>query len=108
MKTSPAKSKKSITPRSRIRAALRQCWLRGRERAAAIQRDKYTCQICGVKQRMENKEYVVKVQVHHKKGILDWNKLINAVLASGLFTGPENLTTVCKKCHAEIKEVNHE
>ncbi len=97
--------KKSLTtPRSRIRAALRQVWLRGRERAAAIRRDCYTCQVCGVKQRMEKKQYVTKVQVHHKAGIMDWNEIIDFVLASGLFCSPDYLTTICEKCHQKIKE----
>jgi len=92
------------TPRSKIRQALRQAWLRSRERQAAIKRDKYTCQLCGAKQRMEHKEYVVKVQVHHLDGILDWNKLVDMVLASGLFCGPDKLQTLCEKCHAEHKK----
>lgn len=93
------------TPRSKIRQALRQCWLRSRERLVALKRDKYTCQMpgCGKKQsRARGRE--VKVNVHHLDGILNWNELIDMVLASGLFIGPEGLQTLCEKCHHELKE----
>ena len=84
------------TPRSRIRACLRQLWLRSRERAAAIKRDKYTCQKCGAKQsKAKGKE--VKVEVHHKEGI-DWDMIIDLIQANILQT-PEDLETLCKHCH---------
>jgi len=38
------------TPNSRIKSALRQLWLRSRERAKRLKEDKYTCQKCGKKQ----------------------------------------------------------
>ena len=55
-----------ITPNSKIKASLRQLFLRSRERAAAIKRDGYTCQVCGAKQsRAQGRE--VYVEVHHKR-----------------------------------------
>lgn len=91
------------TPRSRVRAALRQLWLRSRERAAALKRDKYTCQICGVKQsRAKGKE--VYVEVHHKQGILDWDTIIDLVMQH-ILVSPDNLEVLCKECHE--KETNH-
>ena len=66
------------TPRSKVRAALRQLWLRSRERAAALKREKYTCQRCGVKQsKAKGKEQ--KVEVHHKEGIGNWEIVIGSM-----------------------------
>jgi 5-methylcytosine-specific restriction endonuclease McrA len=79
-------------------------WLRSRERAAAIKRDKYTCQNlgCGKKQSVaKGKE--VKVQVHHIDG-MNWDALLDAVYASGLFCDPEHLITLCEDCHDKITE----
>jgi len=87
----------SYTPRSRIRAALRRLWLRSRERAAAIKRDKYTCQGCGRKQsKAKGKEF--SVQVHHNQGIANWDALIDEVYKH-LLCDPKNLVTLCKECH---------
>ena len=46
------------TPNSKIRQALRQLWLRSRERASALKRDKYTCQICGDKGIMLHADHI--------------------------------------------------
>ena len=85
------------TPNSRIRAALRMLFLRSRERASAIKRDKYTCVKCGVKQsKAKGKE--VKVECHHKEGVANWEKLFEAV-RTYLLCSPEHLETLCKDCH---------
>lgn len=86
-----------ITPKSQIRSALRQLFLRSKERAAAIQRDKYTCQICGVKQS-KKKGTEVKVQVHHLKGVGNWDKVIDLIYLE-LLCSPEFLQTLCVDCH---------
>ena len=84
------------TPNSRIKSALRQLWLRSRERAAALKRDKYTC-ACGKKQsRAKGKE--VFVEVHHQAGILNWSDVYE-FLRVGLLCGPEKLETMCVECH---------
>ena len=89
--------KLAYTPRSRIRSALRQLWLRSRERAAALKRDKYTCQTCGRKQtKIKGKEF--SVQVHHLKGIANWEGLIDEVYMK-LLCDPKHLETICKECH---------
>ena len=97
----------STTPRSHIRACLRQAWLRSRERAAAIKRDNYTCQSVGCgKKQSKAKGREVKVQVHHIAG-MDWDELIDLVFESGLFCDPKNLITLCESCHKKIsKEQN--
>ena len=90
------------TPRSKVRAALRQVWLRSRERAAALKRDNYTCQYLGCgKKHSEAKGREVKVQVHHIDG-MDWDALLDAVYSFGLFCDPEHLITLCEDCHKKI------
>ena len=84
------------TPNSRIRACLRQLFLRSRERAKAIKRDKYTCQICGKKQsKAKGREQ--KVEVHHKTGI-DWNGVCDLIRIKVL-QKTEDLETLCIDCH---------
>jgi len=87
------------TPNSRIRAALRKLFLRSRERAAALKRDKYTCCRCGVKQsRAKGRE--VYVETHHKKGCLNWDELFITV-RKYLLCNTEHLETLCDKCHKQ-------
>ena len=75
---------------------LRQLWLRSRERAAALKRDNYTCQVCHKKQTMaKGKEF--KVQVHHIHGI-DWNGVVD-IIKERILQQPDNLVTMCKECH---------
>jgi 5-methylcytosine-specific restriction endonuclease McrA len=75
--------RKPSTPRSQVRAALK--------------RDKYTCQDCGVKQsRKKGKE--VYVEVHHCEGILNWERLLEHVYRH-LLCDPKLLETLCKRCH---------
>ena len=87
------------TPRSQIRSALRRLWLRSRERAAAIKRDQYTCQLCHRKQtKRKGKEF--SVQVHHKQGIGNWDEAINAVYYY-ILCDIKDLETLCPQCHEE-------
>ena len=86
------------TPNSQIKSALRQLWLRSRERAATLKRDQYTCISCGKKQsRAKGKE--VFVEVHHKYGVLNWNEIYNSI-RKNLLCDPSNMETLCKDCHA--------
>lgn len=88
--------KQPHTPKSQVKSALRQLWLRSRERASAIKRDNYTCQDCGAKQsRAKGKE--VYVEVHHLNGI-SWQK-IEEYIYRHLLVDPKNLETLCKSCH---------
>lgn len=85
------------TPRSKVRAALRQLWLRSRERASALKRDGYCCQECGVKQsKRKGKE--VKVEVHHKQGVNDWDLMLDYIYRH-LLCDPGWLETLCVECH---------
>ena len=87
------------TPNSKIKAALRQLFLRSRERGNAIKRDRYTCQKCGKKQsRAKGKE--VFVEVHHKEGVVNWDEIYR-VVREYLLCSPDNMETLCKDCHRE-------
>jgi predicted HNH restriction endonuclease len=86
--------KKPITPRSRIVSAIRNLWLRSRERAAVLKRDGYTCQVC---MRKQSKKTGVKVQVHHRDGI-DWQGIAELIRERVL--NPEQIT-LCEECHAK-------
>jgi predicted HNH restriction endonuclease len=91
------------TPNSQIRSALRQLWLRSRERAARIKADGYTCQCCGRKQsRAKGRE--VFVEVHHRHGV-DWDGLFDDIRRR-LLSG--ELETLCKECHAKDHEATQE
>ena len=95
------KRRKPTTPRSQVRSALRRLWLRSRERAAALKRDKYTCVDCGVKQsKAKGKE--VRVEVDHLEGI-QWERLIDDVYWR-LLVSPEKLETVCQADHKKRTE----
>ena len=90
------KERLPVTPKGKIVAALRQLWLRSRERAEAMKQQKYTCKNCGVKQSTaKGKE--VKVCVHHKHGI-DWDGIAELIRERILQT-PEQLEVLCIECH---------
>lgn len=87
------------TPRSRVRSALRQLWLRSRERAAALKAAQYTC-ACGKKQS-KAKGREIAVTVHHKDGVGNWEEVINAVYRE-LLCDPSHLDVKCLDCHERI------
>ena len=87
------------TPNNIIKSALRRLWLRSRERAVAIKRDKYTCQKCDRKQSSaKGKEF--KVEVHHKKGVCNWNEIYDCI-RKNLLCSPDDMETLCKECHKD-------
>ena len=91
------------TPRSRVRSAIRQLWLRSRERAAALKAQGYCCQSCGAKQsKAKGKE--VFVEVHHKNGIGNWDKVIDLIFEQ-ILCPPELLEVLCPDCHDEIEKI---
>lgn len=89
------------TPKSRIVQALRYLWLRSRERAAAMKRDGYSCQKCGIKASRAGGE-VIKVEVHHKEGINNWDEIIESI-RNNLLCDIKHLETLCKECHKKEK-----
>lgn len=93
------------TPDSKIRAALRQLWLRSKERSEALKQHSYSCNKCGVKaSKAKGKEQ--KVEVHHKEGILNWDILIREIRAY-LLTDPSQLEVLCPECHKEETYAGH-
>jgi 5-methylcytosine-specific restriction endonuclease McrA len=91
------------TPRSKVRAAIRQLFLRSRERAAAIKRDQYTCVVCGKKQsKAKGKEQ--KIECHHRNGIGNWDMVIDLIFKE-ILCSPDKLETLCPECH-EKREIN--
>lgn len=90
------------TPRSRVRATLRQLWLRSRERAAAIKRESNTCQVCGKKGSVaKGKE--CKIEVHHNGEIQNWDVVIDSIFRH-ILCSPDDLTVLCKSCHKDTHE----
>ena len=89
--------KEPITPRSQIIHALRQMWLRNRERAECLKLAHYTCQKCGKKKSVK-KGFEQKVEVHHKAGIENWDILVDEI-RHFLLTTPDKLETLCPDCH---------
>jgi predicted HNH restriction endonuclease len=85
------------TPRSKVRAALRQLSLRSRERSQAMKNSGYRCQRCGVK-KSTAKGKEVYVEAHHKEGIVDWEKVIDLVYEM-LLVSPDKWEILCKDCH---------
>jgi 5-methylcytosine-specific restriction endonuclease McrA len=85
------------TPNSQIRSALRRLFLRSRERAAALKRDGYTCQICGAKQS-KAKGREVATETDHIGGVLNWPELFKAI-REYLLCNPDKLRTLCSTCH---------
>ena len=96
--------KKPQTPRSKVKQALRKLSLQSRERSQAISRDKYTCQVCGVKQS-KRKGHEQKVECHHKSGEIQWELIINYIFEQ-LLVPPEGWITLCPDCHKTIHKEN--
>jgi 5-methylcytosine-specific restriction endonuclease McrA len=92
-----------VTPKSKIKNAIRQVWLRSRERAAALKREHYTCERCGVKQSKARGKEVV-VNVHHKNGI-DWDGITEDIRKRVLQT-PDAYEVLCEDCHGKEHESN--
>ncbi len=85
------------TKKTHIVRMLRMLWLRSVERAEAMKRAKYCCERCGVKQsKAKGKEQ--KVEVHHKGGVGNWDRII-AVIREELLCPPEKLEVLCPDCH---------
>ncbi len=89
------------TPRSRVTAALRQVWLRSRERAAAIKRENGCCEVCGKKQSAA-KGREVRLEIHHNNGV-QWQQILDKVFKE-LLCDPRHLTVLCKDCHSQVHE----
>jgi hypothetical protein len=88
-----------MTPRSQIIHALRALWLRSRERGEALKQAHYTCKKCGVKQS-KRKGFEQKVEVHHKKGVGNWDKIVGMIYDE-LLCDTDELEVLCPVCHGQ-------
>jgi 5-methylcytosine-specific restriction endonuclease McrA len=85
------------TKRVHIVRGLRQIWMRRKERSEALKLAKYTCQKCGKKKSVaKGKEQ--KVEVHHKLGVGNWDRIVQ-VIRDELLCSPEHLEVLCPECH---------
>ena len=95
------KKRMDYTPNSRIVNALRQLWLRSRERSMAVKLAHNTCLDCGRKgSAAVGRE--VKIQVHHRNGI-DWAGIAQLIRERVLQT-PEAYDVLCVDCHDKRHE----
>lgn len=90
---------KDRTPRSHIIRQLRILWLRSRERSTALKNAAYKCERCGVK-KSSKKGAEQKIEVHHKKGIGNWDEVINKIYKE-ILCSPDELMVLCPDCHAD-------
>lgn len=86
------------TPNNVIRSALRQLWMRSKERNQAIKNANRQCVVCSARQSAA-KGREVKLNAHHTDGI-DWADLIRLVRERLLMT-PDAYTVVCERCHKQ-------
>ena len=89
--------KEPITPKSQIVSQLRRLWMSSRERSAAMKSTGYCCDACGVKQS-KKKGAVVKLEVHHLDGVLNWDKIVE-LIREQLLCDVTKLQPLCKECH---------
>lgn len=97
----------TFTSDYQIKAGLHRIWLNSVERRTALKNAEYKCEDCDVKQTTA-KGAEVKLQVHHKRGHVNWARII-AVIREELLVSPEELAALCEPCHdgrhEPIKEV---
>ena len=90
------------TPNSKITSALRKLWLQSRERNQALKNANRYCEKCGVKaSTAKGKEQ--KLEVHHKDGVTNWQKMIDAI-REYLLVDPKRLKVLCPECHKKEHE----
>lgn len=90
------------TPRGKVRAAIRLLFLRSRERAACLKAAGYCCAACGIKQS-KAKGREVEVQVHHREGICNWEKVINLIFEE-ILCHPDKMEVLCLSCHQAVED----
>lgn len=91
------------TPRGRVKAKLREIFLRSRERAKALKDSGYRCNRCDVKQsKAKGKE--VALNVHHIDRI-DWDGVVDLIIERVLAGG---LEVLCIPCHDKEHEEERE
>lgn len=86
----------------KITQGLRMLWLRSKERSSRLKAVKYCCEECGIKQS-KSKGKEIKLEVHHRCGRIDWNKICD-VVREMLLPHPDELKVLCEKCHEKEHE----
>jgi len=90
------------TRRSEVIRKLRlHVWLCSRERSEALKRTNYCCAKCGAKQSRAKDKFLI-LDVHHKKGIFNWDKVVDDIMEN-LLCDPDDLEPLCKTCHQEVE-----
>jgi predicted HNH restriction endonuclease len=89
------------TKKTHIVRHLRLMWLQSNERSQALKNANYSCQSCGVKQS-KKKDHIQKIEVHHKEGIGNWDKVIE-LIRSEILCSPDQLMVLCPDCHDRIE-----
>ncbi len=79
---------------------MRRLWLWSRERTNAKKLAGWKCEICGAKES-KAKNAVLRLEVHHRLGVGNWDKIIEAVRAE-LLVSADKLQVVCLECHKKI------
>lgn len=69
-------------------------WLKARK--VTLERDDYTCQVCGIDKQSHWKKYGATHDVHH---IIPFSEFDDSEAANDL----DNLITVCKRCHQYVE-----
>jgi hypothetical protein len=93
--------RKKVTSKTKIVQALRMLFLRSKEHNAALKHYGYTCR-CGAKKSVA-KGRAVKVEVHHREGVCNWDKIIE-LIRKELLVSPEKLEILCYTCHKKEHE----
>lgn len=88
-----------------IRKLRRYVWLCSRERSEALKRTGYRCAKCGAKQSRAKDKFLI-LEVHHKKGIFNWDPVVDQIMEQ-LLCDPDYLDPLCSKCHDEA-EIEHD
>lgn len=87
------------TKKTYIVNGLRLIWLHSAERRQALKNKGYCCEVCGVKQS-KAKGNEVKISVHHKEGVGNWDRIVE-VIKEELLCSPDKMEVLCKQCHKE-------
>lgn len=80
---------------------LRLLWLHSWERSEAMKHAHYSCELCGKKQSRK-KGFKQKVEVHHKKGVGNWDKVVDAIREE-ILCDPAFLQVLCPECHGSME-----
>jgi len=80
-----------------IKSFIRKLWMQSRERTAAIRDQGHKCRRCNARET-SRKGIEVSIEVHHRKGEIDWEKIISFIRQEVL-VDPSLLDVMCMTCH---------